>query len=94
MSILIVILMYATWSSVFSIGKWTLQYSSPLFLTASRMLIAGSLLIAFLAWRNRAALQLTKRQFLSLAILGLFSIYLTNAFERAQSRLKVSQMFL
>lgn len=81
MSILIVILMYATWSSVFSIGKWTLQYSSPLFLTASRMLIAGSLLIAFLAWRNRAALQLTKRQFLSLAILGLFSIYLTNALE-------------
>jgi len=81
MSILIVILMYATWSSVFSIGKWTLQYSQPLFLTASRMLLAGLLLMAFLAWRNRAAFQLTKRQFFSLAILGVFSIYLTNAFE-------------
>ena len=73
--------MYATWSSVFSLGKWTLERCPPLFLTASRMLIAGALLLGFMALTRRAAFKLTKRQLLSLALLGLFSIYLTNAFE-------------
>lgn len=81
MSIVVVILMYATWSSVFSLGKWTLQYSPPLFLNASRMLLAGALLLGYLAWRKRDALKISWRQLLSLSFLALFSIYLTNALE-------------
>ncbi len=80
-SIFTVALMYALWSSVFAIGKWTLTHTPPLFLTASRMILAGVLLLGFLAWRNRSALKISGRQFVSIAILGLFSIYLTNALE-------------
>jgi len=81
MSILTIILMYATWSTVFSLGKWTLERCPPLFLTSSRMLLAGVLLIGYLALTRRSSFNLTKRQLLSLAVLGLFSIYLTNALE-------------
>ena len=81
MSILIVILMYATWSSVFSIGKMTLEHCPPLFLTASRMLLAGVILLAFMAIKDRFSFKLTLKQLLSFSLLALFSVYLTNAFE-------------
>lgn len=81
MSIFVVIMMYATWSSVFSIGKWTLEHAPPLFLTASRMIFAGILLMGFLVLFRRKSLSLTLKQLGSLLILAVFSIYLTNAFE-------------
>jgi drug/metabolite transporter (DMT)-like permease len=81
MSIPIVIFMYALWSSVFSLGKMTLQYCPPLFLTGSRMLLAGLLLLAFLALFKRSSFRLNKAQALSIALLSFFSIYLTNALE-------------
>lgn len=81
MSILIVVLMYATWSSVFSLGKMALEHCPPLFLTASRMLLAGVLLLAFMAIKDRFAFKWTFKQFLSFCLLAVFSIYLTNALE-------------
>ncbi len=81
MSIPIVIIMYAVWSSVFSLGKMTLQYCPPLFLTGARMLIAGVLLLAFLAIFKRSSFKLNRIQILSIALLAFFSIYLTNALE-------------
>jgi len=81
MSILIVIVMYAVWSSVFSLGKMTLQYCPPVFLTGARMLLAGVLLLAFLAIFKRASFKLNKIQILSLSLLAFFSIYLTNVLE-------------
>lgn len=81
MSIFIVILMYAGWSSIFSLGKMALETCPPLFLTASRMLLAGVLLLSFMLIKNRTAFRLTLKQFLSICALGLFSIYLTNALE-------------
>jgi len=81
MSILMVILMYATWSSVFSIGKWTLAYSSPLFLTASRMIFAGIILLVYLILFRKKALKINLKQFTSIIIMAIFSVYLTNAFE-------------
>lgn len=81
MSILTVILMYATWSSVFSFGKAALAYSPPLFLTAARMLLAGVLILGFIAFKNRLALKLSVKQIFSLSLLAIFSIYLTNALE-------------
>lgn len=81
MSIMIVTFMYAMWSSIFSIGKMTLEHAPPLFLTASRMLIAGAILLTFMAFKDRSAFKLTLKQVLSLALLAVFSIYLTNALE-------------
>jgi drug/metabolite transporter (DMT)-like permease len=45
------------------------------------MLLAGALLVGFLLFKNRAALKITWTQLFSLSLLGLFSIYLTNALE-------------
>ncbi len=81
MSILLVIAMYAMWSSVFSLGKMALAFSPPIFLTGFRMLIAAVILLGYLAIRNRAQFSLQKKQWLSLAILGFFSIYLCNICE-------------
>lgn len=86
MSVLIVIFMYAAWSSVFSLGKAVLDISPPLFLTASRMLLAGGLLISYLALRNRSTLRITYKQFFSIFLLALFGIYLTNALEFSSLR--------
>ena len=81
MSIAIVIFMYALWSSVFSLGKMTLQYCPPLFLTGARMVLAGLLLLGFLALFKRSAFKLNRIQLFSILLLSFFSIYLTNALE-------------
>lgn len=80
-SILTVILVYATWSSVFSLGKMTLAYCPPLFLTGARMVLAGLLLLGFLAIAKRSSFKLNIKQVVSLGVLAFFSIYLTNALE-------------
>ncbi len=81
MLVSLVVLMYALWSSVFSIGKLALQYSPPLFLTGFRMCVAGLLLVGYLAFLKRASLKTTQKQLISIVLLGVFSIYLTNILE-------------
>lgn len=81
MSILYVIFMYASWSSVFSIGKWTLQYAPPIFLTGSRMVLAAIILLSYLLVRRKESFRLKGKQLLSLLVLAIFSIYLTNILE-------------
>lgn len=81
MSVLVVILLYATWSSIFSIGKWTLQFAPPLFVTGTRMIFAGALLLGYLALRKKLPIRFNKVQWLSIFLLSLLSIYLTNALE-------------
>lgn len=81
MSIALVILMYATWSSIFSLGKMTLQYSPPIFLTGFRMAFAGVLLLLYLAIAKRSSFKLDRKQLLSIGLLAVFSIYLTNILE-------------
>jgi len=81
MHVFIVVFMYATWSSVFSLGKIALEHSPPLFLTASRMLLAAFILLGYLALRDQKSLKLTIKQFLSLGLFAIFGMYLTNAFE-------------
>lgn len=66
---------------MFSLGKMALEHSPPLFLTASRMLLAGGILLAFMLIKNRKAFKFSPKQFLMISLLGVFSIYLTNAFE-------------
>ena len=57
MSVAIVVALFAVWSSVFSVGKIALQYCPPLFLTGSRMVLAGVLLYLFMAAFKRTAFQ-------------------------------------
>lgn len=81
MSLLTVIFMFASWTSIFSLGKITLEYAPPLFLTSVRMLLAGILLSTYLIIRKKFSFKLSIKQFLSLSILAVFSIYLTNILE-------------
>ena len=81
MSVSIVILMYAIWSSMFSFAKIALQYSPPIFLTAARMWIAAALLLSYLFLTKRSSFKLRPIQWLSIVLLGFFSIYLTNVLE-------------
>lgn len=80
MNFFLVIFMYAAWSSMFSLAKIALEHSSPLFLTAARMLLAAALLLGYLVF-CKASFQWNRKQLSRLALLALFSIYLTNIFE-------------
>ncbi|MBS0629228.1 MAG: EamA family transporter [Verrucomicrobia bacterium] len=75
------VLLYATWSSFFVTGKMMLALSTPLFLTATRMLLAGVLLLGYLAIRRRSEFKLSRAQWISIGFLALFSIFLTNILE-------------
>ncbi len=79
--LLLPMLLYFLWSSCFPLGKMLLEYGPPLFLTGARMLLAGVLLVGFLALRRKKEFRMRGRQWLSLVLLGVFSIYLTNICE-------------
>lgn len=80
MNLFLVLFMYASWSSVFSIAKIALEYSPPIFLTGFRMLLAAIILLGYLCIR-RTSFKFSLRQWTLLGLLSIFSIYLTNAFE-------------
>lgn len=80
MSIFAAILLYSLWSSVFPLGKWTLQFASPLFITSVRMLLAGAILLSY-GLLQKKSFRLTKIQGLSIFSLAFLNIYLTNALE-------------
>lgn len=73
--------MYAVWSSLFSIGKSAALCSTPLFLTGSRMAIAGVLLTLFTFVFKKERFRFSGRQWFSLLMLSFFSVYLTNVLE-------------
>ncbi len=81
MAIFTLIFTYATWSSIFSLGKLALENSPPIFLTSFRMLFAGIILISWLFFKNKSSLKIGKKQILPLFALAFFSIYLTNTLE-------------
>ncbi|HEX4840038.1 MAG TPA: DMT family transporter, partial [Rhabdochlamydiaceae bacterium] len=81
MSIAIVVGMYAMWSSMFSLAKIALQYSPPIFLTGSRMMLAALILLGYLLITQRSSFKLDRKQWLSIGLLAFFSIYLTNILE-------------
>ncbi|MFA5250307.1 MAG: DMT family transporter [Parachlamydiales bacterium] len=77
----LIVLLFATWSSVFAISKATLIHSTPLFLTAVRMLLAAFLLLGYLFFKKRSSFKLNKIQLVSVLILGVLNIYLVNFLE-------------
>ncbi len=76
----LVFLTFFIWSTTFAIGRATLLYSPPLFLTGVRMLLAGLILLGFL-WVKKERFGLKRSHLLPLFLLGLSSVYLTNALE-------------
>lgn len=82
--ILLVILLYALFASLFGLSKDTLNYSEPFFLIGSRMLFAGLLLLAHqFIWNRKQFTGFTFKvqHLLPLFLLGFLNIYLTNVAE-------------
>jgi drug/metabolite transporter (DMT)-like permease len=77
----LVFLLCALYGSVFTIGKITLEFSSPLFITGARMLLAGVLLLLFQFISHRSQFYLKKAHLLPMFIIGLTNVYLANALE-------------
>lgn len=76
-----VILLYALFASVFTIGKTGLEYSQPLFFVGSRMLIAGLIMLAYQFLFKRSEFSFKKEHLGRVFLLAFFAIYLTNVFE-------------
>lgn len=81
MHMFLVVFLFATWSSIFSLAKMTLEHCPPILLTAARMLISSLIILGFLFIRKRKLLKLSKDQIIPISLLAILSIYLTNIFE-------------
>lgn len=77
----LVILVYALFASVFTTAKTGLEYTTPLFLVGSRMFVAGLCLLVYQYLFNYQHFKIRKADLPLLALLALFTIYLTNVFE-------------
>ncbi|MGK5594596.1 MAG: DMT family transporter [Parachlamydiaceae bacterium] len=77
----LVVFVYALFASVFTTAKTALDYSQPLFLVGSRMLLAGFLLLSYQYFWRKEHFSFNRKDWTKLFLLALFNIYLTNAFE-------------
>lgn len=77
----LVFVLYALFALVFVTSKFGLEYTSPLFLVGSRMVVAGVLMLVYLFLFKRETFRLTRSNIIALLALALFNIYLTNACE-------------
>lgn len=77
----LVVLLNALFASIFTVAKSGLQYCEPVFFVGSRMVVAGILLMGYQYFFNREQFWIRKENFLTLFLLALFNIYLTNIFE-------------
>lgn len=78
----LIVLLFAGFASVFTIGKAALEISDPLFFMGSRMAIAGLLMCLYCAYsQGISSLRLSRLQFGGVCALAFVNIYLTNALE-------------
>lgn len=76
-----VVLLYALFASIFTASKQALEYAPPFFLVGARMLLAGSIMIAFIYFFKKESIRIKPGSFKKLFGLAIFNIYLTNVFE-------------
>ncbi len=81
MNFFFVFLTFFIWSTSFTLGKTALEASTPLFITGSRMLLAGIIILAFLALVKKQDVKIRPHQIFPLILLSITGVYLTNAFE-------------
>ena len=79
-SMILALLLYALFASVFTTAKLALDVSSPFFLIGFRMLIAGLLMLGFCLFRGTFP-SLSRAAWYRLLLLAIVNIYLTNALE-------------
>ena len=74
------ILVFAFFATVFPIGKASMAYAQPIFLTGGRMMLAGILLLAYHWWRGN---RVTVNPVLigQLLVITICNVYLTNVCE-------------
>lgn len=77
----LIVFLFATWSSVFTLGRMTVTHCPPLFLTSSRMILSGLIIIGYLLIRKQNPFKLKKNQIFPIILLAILSMYLTNALE-------------
>ncbi|AEB55967.1 DMT family transporter [Chlamydia psittaci] len=80
MSIFLVFFNAFIWSSSFAFSKLAMEASAPLFVTGSRMLIAGLVLVGIVLWK-KGSLKLPKQAYVPVLILSIVGFYLTNVCE-------------
>jgi drug/metabolite transporter (DMT)-like permease len=76
----LIIVLYALCASMFTISKWGLAYTEPIFFVAVRMILAGTLLCGYLIARHgvsRAFFTYVKQDWFLFAQVIFFHIYLT-----------------
>lgn len=76
-----VIILYVLFASIFTVAKYGLDFVRPFFLVGVRMCIAGTLLLLFARFVQKAPWPRGASLWWRLLLLGLFNIYMTNAFE-------------
>ncbi len=77
----LVILLCILYGSVFVFAKLTLEYGSPLFITAARMILAGLLLLGFQFLFHRSHFHFKRQYIRPIFIIAFTNVYLTNALE-------------
>lgn len=80
-NLLLIILLFALFASIFSLQKRGLIYAEPFFLIGCRMMFAGFFIILIIFLFNRKKLKINSKHFLLFVYLAVFNIYLTNSFE-------------
>ncbi|WP_348663368.1 DMT family transporter [Chlamydia vaughanii] len=80
MSIFLVFFTAFIWSSSFAFSKLAMEASAPLFVTGSRMFIAGLVLAGIVFWK-KGSLKLPKKVYMPVFILAVVGFYLTNVCE-------------
>lgn len=79
--IVLVILLFGLFASLFGLSKDALNYSEPFFLVGSRMTFAGITLLLHQYFFNRQAFHIKAIHIKPLLLLGFLNIYLTNVAE-------------
>lgn len=77
----LVVLLYALFASVFTIAKTGLQYAQPFFFVGTRMMLAGIILLGYQYFFHPDKLKFNRSHFWLVFRLAAFNIYLTNVFE-------------
>ena len=82
MSILLAVLNFFVWSSVFSLSKIAVQLSSVIFFISIRLILSGSILLVYAFIRYKKACFTTlKENVLVISLFGLLTYYFANIFE-------------
>ena len=72
----LILVMYACFASVFTVGKYALNFSQPIFLIGFRMTLAGFFLLGYLFLFNRKKFYIKRKHIYLFVPIVLFHIYL------------------